>query len=249
MSLADVFANIPSLGINAGIRKGRVPCDGYKRGWGLQFGELAQAVESDRLFQKCMSTSTIGSIVDQRKRYNLHLLLTQFLPRLQHRNVIEFGSFKGGNAIFMALVMREICPDAKVFALDTYEGMPTTDKSIDAHNTNDFSEAHLPALKREIDRLKLTNLVPLKGLFQDTFPTIDIGVKFGLAHIDADIYSSVKYAQDAVWPRMTAGGYVAYDDADVSSCIGATEAVEDLIIERQAHAEQVWPHFVFRVGL
>lgn len=121
--------------------------------------------------------------------------------------------------------------------------------SISPLCTNDFSEAHLPALKREIDRLKLTNLVPLKGLFQDTFPTIDIGVKFGLAHIDADIYSSVKYAQDAVWPRMTAGGYVAYDDADVSSCIGATEAVEDLIIERQAHAEQVWPHFVFRVGL
>ena len=48
---------------------------------------------------------------------------------------------------------------------------------------------------------------------------------------------------------MTSGGYVAYDDADVSSCIGATQAVEELIIERRIHCEQIWPHFVFRAGL
>ena len=31
---------------------------------------------------------------------------------------------------------------------------------------------------------------------------------------------------------MVNGGYVVFDDAAVSSCLGATEAVEDLVIRR-----------------
>jgi hypothetical protein len=48
---------------------------------------------------------------------------------------------------------------------------------------------------------------------------------------------------------MTKGGYIAYDDADAPSCIGATEAVEELVMARSLHSEQVWPHWVFRAGL
>ena len=67
-----------------------------------------------------------------------------------------------------------------------------------------------------------------------------------IAHIDCDIFDAVAYSQDAVWPQMAKGGYLVYDDADVSSCIGATEAVENLIMERRIHMEQVWPHWIVR---
>jgi hypothetical protein len=118
------------------------------------------------------------------------------------------------------------------------------------HAGGNFADASLDALNGRIADNCLTNLIPVKGLFQDTFPElVRAGVSFGLAHIDADIHSAVKYAQDAVWPQMTPGGYVVYDDADVSSCIGATQAVEELIMERRIHSEQIWPHFVFRAGL
>lgn len=177
---------------------------------------------------------------------NIYLLLTKYLPRLAVRNVIEFGAYKGGNALFMAIVLREIDPTATVFALDTYGGMPETDKSRDAHSMGDFRDADLDALMAAKTKLGLDNLVPVKGLFQDTFPTLP--GEFGLAHIDCDIYSAVKYAQDAVRPRMTPGGYIVYDDAEVSSCLGATEAVEELI-QSGHHSEQIWPHFVFRANL
>ena len=47
--------------------------------------------------------------------------------------MVEFGAYQGGNAVSMARVMREVDPDSGVFALDTFEGMPNTDKQIDAH--------------------------------------------------------------------------------------------------------------------
>jgi hypothetical protein len=70
-----------------------------------------------------------------------------------------------------------------------------------------------------------------------------------MAHIDADIYSAIKFAQAAVWPRNDLGSYVVYDDAEYLTTLGATQAVEELIQEKRVHCEQIWPHFVFRVGL
>ena len=232
-----------------GFRKGRSPQDGYKRGWGIQFGGLDEIIRADPLYSHCLNEMRIPTWVSEAKRQNLFLLMTHFLPHLTDANIVEFGTYKGGNAVFMALVMREVCPEAMIFALDTFSGMPATDKTVDAHNESDFSDADLDRLLEEIDRLELRNLVPVRGLFEDTFPELALGKRFGLAHLDADIYSAIKYAQSAVWPRMVAGGYVVYDDAEISSCIGATEAVEEMIMDRRVHSEQIWPHFVLRAGL
>jgi hypothetical protein len=69
-----------------------------------------------------------------------------------------------------------------------------------------------------------------------------------LAHIDCDVYDAVAYAWETVKPCMAPGGYVVFDDAHTSGCLGATEAVEELVIRRDGlHCEQIWPHFVFRV--
>jgi hypothetical protein len=123
--------------------------------------------------------------------------------------------------------------------------MPTIDPLRDLHSEGDFSDTSLEALEQRKAQLRLENLVIIPGLFEETFPSL-ADVRFGLAHIDCDIYLAAKYCQEAVWPQTTPGGYIVYDDADVSSCIGATEAAEDLIIDRQIHSEQVWPHWVFR---
>ena len=242
---------LPEVNVTGGVMLGRVPREGYQRGWGLQFSDLPERIQNEPLFRHAVAASeALPSLVSVHKRMNIYLILTRFLPRLAHRDVIEFGAFKGGNAVFMSLVLQEIDPAAKVFALDTFAGMPATDKAIDAHSAGDFANPELDTLKSEISRLKLdTVLLPIKGLFNETFPALAAGRRFGLAHIDADIYASVKYAQDAVWPSMSPGGYVVYDDAEVSSCLGATQAVEELIMEKRVHSEQVWPHFVFRAGL
>ena len=241
--------DLPDIAIESGIVHGRVPKEGYQRGWGLQFAGLAERVQAEPLYQLASERAAIPSFVSVEKRMNLYLLMTRFLPNLADRHIVEFGAFQGGNALFMSLVMQEIDASATIFALDTYAGMPVTDNSIDAHNKGDFAEAALEAFEARIAALGLTNLRPVKGLFADTFPLLPADIRFGLAHIDADIYASCIYAQDAVWPRMTPGGYVVYDDADVSSCLGATQAVEELIMQRRIHSEQIWPHFVFRAGL
>ena len=241
---------LPEIGSPRRIVRGRSVHDGYQRGWGLMHAGLAEQVTQHPLYQAGLEASGGWSVMVEAKRMNLFLLLTRFLDQLEGKDVIEFGSYRGGNALFMARVLWEAAPGAKVYACDTFAGMPVTDAERDLHAQGDFSDTSYEALVERRDALGLDNLVIAKGLFQESFPDIARSRPcFGLAHIDCDIYSGVKYAQDAVWRYMSRGGYLVYDDADAPSCIGATEAVEDLIMKRRLHAEQVWPHWVLRARL
>lgn len=232
------------------IRGGRSVHDGYQRGCGLAHSNMPEAIEGEPLYAAAVEASGGWSIMAGAKRMDLFLILTRFLGRLDCQDVIEFGSYRGGNALFMAWILRELYPQAKVYACDTYAGMPQTDLTRDAHYAGDFADTSLADLEARRDALGLTNLILVRGRFEETFPAVAAsGATFGLAHIDCDIYSAVKYAQEEVWPHMIKGGYVIYDDADAPTCIGATEAVEEMIMTRRIHAEQVWPHWVFRAGL
>ncbi len=222
----------------------RSVADGYRRGWGLRHADLGDQIQSDALFQAAQTAAGGLSLLSPERQMNLYMIIREGLPALDSQNIIEFGSYKGGNALFMAALLQTIAPEAKVYALDTFAGMPATDRDLDMHGAGDFADASIDALRDRAAMLGLTNLVPVQGLFEETFPQID--AHFGLAHVDCDIISGVRYAQSAVWPRMAAGGYVAFDDSNTPSCLGATQAVEEMIIERRILSEQAWPHHVFR---
>ena len=240
---------LPELaGIERGLRKGRNVHEGYQRGWGLQFAELRQRVLEDPLYGQAMALAEGRTIMAELNRMNIFLILRFFLKPLAGGHIIEFGSYRGGNAIFMAKVAQALHPGMKVFALDTFEGMPRTDKAVDAHTEGDFAGVDFDELRAYAAAKGLDNLAFVKGYFEDTAPGVLARAgRISLAHIDCDIQPSVRYSYEAVKPAMVPGGYYVFDDATVSSCIGATEVVEDLVIRRDGlNSEQIYPHFVFR---
>ena len=237
-----------------GLRKGRSIHDGYARGWGLEFGGIRDSVLEDPIYQQAMALALGRTIQAENCRMNLFLLAKYFLPRLLAESpggsIFEFGSYRGGSAIFLASVCRSLGLNVKVYGLDTFEGMPPTDKGVDAHNAGDFSGVDLNELRAFVESSGLSqHLEFIQGIFEATAPALLAKVPpVLLAHIDCDVYTSVAFAWEAVKPYMAIGGYVAFDDAHMSSCLGATEAVEDLAIRRDGlNCEQIWPHFVFRI--
>jgi Macrocin-O-methyltransferase (TylF) len=240
----------PTGVVNA-MRHGRNPFEGYQRGWGLQYGSLKALVSADPLYRRASLLANNNSILSEDNRINLFLILRFFLKKLSRGHIIEFGSYRGGNAMFLAYLAKELFPGMNVYALDTFEGMPITDNNIDWHRTSDFNDVDYSRLLDIIDVNKLDNLILRKGLFEDTAETAlrDAGA-ITLAHIDCDIYSSVLFSYQAVSKYMVQDGYIVFDDAATSTCIGATEVVEEHLIRKDGlHSEQIWPHFVFRSPL
>jgi predicted O-methyltransferase YrrM len=241
--------NLPYYpGLAKGIKNGRNPYEGYQRGMGLQFGDLRKEILNDSLYNEALHASGHRSVMSEENRMNIYLIMKFFLDKIPFGNIVEFGSYKGGSAIFMAYVAKNLFPGMKIFALDTFEGMPTTDNSIDAHGKGDFNNVDFDELQNYIKQIHLDNLVLVKGLFQDTQANVmkEAG-KVSLAHIDCDIASAVEFSYECVKDYLVNGGYIVFDDGTVSSCMGATEAIENALIKRdQLNSEQIWPHFVFR---
>jgi hypothetical protein len=237
-----------------GLRKGRSIRDGYARGWGLEFGGIRNYVLDDPIYQQAMALAQGRTIQAENCRMNLFLLAKYFLPQMVDvavgGSIVEFGSFRGGSAIFLASVCRSLGLNVKVYGLDTFEGMPPTDKGVDAHNAGDFAGVDLNELHAYVESCGLSEQLEfVQGMFEATAPALLAKIPpVLLAHLDCDVYDSVAFAWEVVKPCMANGGYVAFDDAHTSSCLGATEAVEDLVIRGDGlNCEQIWPHFVFRV--
>ncbi len=159
-------------------------------------------------------------LVGEQSLCNLFLLIKFFLPRLLSGQIVEFGSFKGGSAIFMAALAKEFLPGAQVIGFDTFTGMPPTDRSIDEHRPGGFADVDLQELRQYAKRVGLDSLTFVQGKFEDTaHAALQRLGKVVLCHIDCDIRSSVEYAYDAVKPYMAAGGYWVFDDLLAADCL------------------------------
>ncbi len=225
---------------------GRNLRDGYIRGAGAQFGNLARIFGDDRaLGEANMLAKLQNSALDDAKLISLYVMVRFCLPLLGSGHIAEFGVHKGGSALFMARLAQTYLPDAKVYCFDSFCGMPAT-SSNDLHKEGDFNdpETHLvtTALKYGID-----NIVIVKGMFSDTMARCaDIGPLL-LAHYDGDLYQSIVDSYEGSRAYIVPRGYMVFDDAIAASCIGAFDAISEYVIRRDGlNAEQNWPHMVFR---
>jgi hypothetical protein len=233
--------------MSVAIRDGRSPEDGYRRGIDLEFGGMRESIRQNADFLHAFSYATDRTVVTTDRMMNLFLLLTEYLPKLPFGQIIEYGSYRAGSAFFMGALAKKFLPGCQVYALDTFMGMPETDADIDAHIAGQFKVDY-----DEVVRAKagygLDNVHLVRGLFNATAPAIlrNAG-KIVLAHIDCDIYESVRFSYEVSRDYMVPGGYFVFDDSTTPSCLGATEAVEKFVIQGDGLlSEQIWPHHVFR---
>jgi len=227
---------------------GRSIRDGYRRGWGLEHGDLREKIAADPDFQSAAKLAEGRSVVGIDKLMNLFLLVKFFLPKLPFGHIMEFGSFRGGSAFFLASLAARFLPGARVYALDTFSGIPESDASVDAHGAGDFDNTDFDEIASSAKRFGLHNLRLVRGKFSDTAGTaIAEAGTLALVHIDCDTHESVKFAYQVSKRCLVHGGYFVFDDSIGSSCIGATQAVEQEVIQRDKRlSEQIFPHHVFR---
>src|ERR1700752_1702678 len=106
--MKDDYCTLTSAEQLDAVVKGRNPLDGYSRGWGLQFGGLAEKVRADPIYRHAMTLAKGRTIQAELCRMNLFLIVRFYLPELASGDIVEFGSYRGGSAIFMAATAKAI---------------------------------------------------------------------------------------------------------------------------------------------
>lgn len=152
-------------------------------------------------------------------------------------DLIETGVWRGGAVIFMrAVLAAHGITDRVVWVADSFAGLPPPDPAYpadsgDRHHTN----VELAISSEEVrDNFRRYGLLDeqvrfLEGWFKDTLASAPIE-RLAVIRLDGDMYGSTVEALDALYPKLSPGGFVIVDDYALP---GAHAAVDDF---RREHA-------------
>lgn len=155
-------------------------------------------------------------------------------------DLVETGVWRGGASILMKGVLAAHGDTERVvWCADSFQGLPPPDPEHfpqdagDTHHNAEplaVSRAHVEAnfarYRLLDDRVRF-----LEGWFKDTLPSAPIE-KIAVLRLDGDMYESTIQALDALYDRVSVGGFLIVDDYYLAGC---REAVEDF---RTAHGIQ-----------
>jgi O-methyltransferase len=185
------------------IRHGTSPSDRRTRDLGLDWPPEAETmIGMQRLtsLQHCVET-----------------VLTDRIPG----DLVECGVWRGGACILMRAVLAAYGDETRcVWLADSFEGLPLPDPAkykADKGIRSDLAAGILGVPESEVranfqryglldDQVRF-----LPGWFKDTLPDAPIE-RIAVLRLDGDLYESTIQALDALYPRLSPGGFCIIDD-------------------------------------
>jgi O-methyltransferase len=133
---------------------------------------------------------------------------------------IETGVWRGGACALVRAVFNAMYQNTrKVYVADSFQGLPPPDAENypDDRGAQYHTYDHLAISEDEVratfDAYGLLddNVVFVKGWFKDTLHKVD-AERFAIVRLDGDLYESTIQAIEALYPKLSVGGYLIVDD-------------------------------------
>lgn len=163
--------------------------------------------------------SLAHTMIGRKRLNNTRVLAERAIQNGIPGDFIETGVWRGGACVMMRAVC-EAHGDAtrKVICADSFEGLPPPNAddypadSGDKHHNVKLLSVSLDDVKNTFAAYGLLDrqVEFLKGWFKDTLPRLDRA--FAVVRLDGDMYESTIQALDALYPRLSPGGYLIVDD-------------------------------------
>lgn len=153
-------------------------------------------------------------------------------------DVIEAGTWRGGASMLMRATLNTLGrQDRSVYVADSFQGFPQIDRDpSDGYDLGvdlaacDYLAIPLEEVRANFARLGLDEGVTfIPGFFEDTLLTLG-DRRWSIARLDGDTYDATRFSLEALYPNLSAGGYLIIDDyVQIDQC---REAVDDFRRER-----------------
>ena len=182
------------------------------------------------------------TMIGLRRLANLQHCVTTVIRDDVPGDLVETGVWRGGAAIFMRAVLKAYGDATRVvWAADSFAGLPDPDPArFPADEGVRYSEYGQLAVPLEVVRANFERyglldeqVRFLPGWFRDTLPCAPIG-QLAVLRLDGDMYESTMVALQALYPKVSPGGYVIVDDYKLARC---RSAVDDYRAEHDVKEE------------
>lgn len=180
--------------------------------------------EGEREFEAIFQKVQEHTLCSRDRCYILWTTLRQAL--VSEGDVVECGVFRGGTALLEAMTMQTRAPNQRrrLHLFDSFEGMPETLQGVDRLQHGDLSDTSFAEVARLLNPFSFAEVH--RGFIPTTFAGLELA-KVCWAHIDVDIYQSVRDCISFIYPKLSPGGFIIVDDYGFPSCPGARKAVDE----------------------
>lgn len=200
----------------------------------LIVGKIADAALYQPLYSPWLAPEFVATyreispftMVSIERCWTLNQMLAQALN--VEGDVMEAGVFQGGTA----RLLKDGMADASKKGLrlfDSFQGMEHVSRAADRHREGDFTDTSLDRVKDVVGREPSIDY--RQGWIPQTFAGLESN-RFCFAHIDLDLHRSILDCLEFVYPRLSPGGILIFDDYGFPSCPGARRAVEEFFAAR-----------------
>jgi O-methyltransferase len=140
-------------------------------------------------------------------------------------DLIECGSYRGGSAAVVAQLLKDT---GKVVHLcDSFQGLPEPCEKDNYHGKGSFGDTSAADVRQGFEELGVAVKIH-EGWFSETLRGLQ-HLRFCTAHIDVDLYESVRECLEFCYPRMTPGGIMIVDDYGDPRCLGVKAACDEFL--------------------
>lgn len=170
--------------------------------------------------------SQAHSMVGTKRLQNLRDLCLRTLDENIPGDFIETGVWRGGSCILMRGVLA-VRGDTRrlVWVADSFQGLPPPDaKRYPVDRKSDIHK--IPQLAVSLEQVQANfaayglldeQVRFVKGWFRDTLTKIP-AERFAVIRLDGDLYESTMQALEALYPRLSPGGFCIIDDYNLRNC-------------------------------
>lgn len=146
-------------------------------------------------------------------------------------DIVECGVGSGATLLPIARWALNEGRDRRVFAADTFEGLPYTDEATPVESdlqVGECAEISAEDFQKLLIQRKLAGVVePVVGLFEDVLEEGLKGAKIAFAFLDADCYRSTLAAYRIVFPKLSPGAILGFHDYGFVRTPGVTHVVDN----------------------
>lgn len=169
------------------------------------------------------------SMIGHRRMINLWQVCEDVIVKGVPGDFIETGVWRGGACIFMRAILKTYgVEDRTVWLADSFEGLPPPNEEKYPQDRGSTFHMHKPLavsleeVQRNFHKYGLLDKQVrfLKGWFKDTLPAAPID-RLAVLRLDGDMYESTMDALNALYSKVSPGGYIIVDDYCIPSCRAA----------------------------
>ncbi len=222
--------NIPRLARNAGLAArfrilqwaGRVLVPSYRFKWPQldwwrdpEFTRYLERFGEDRLLN-----------ADRKWIVYQLLRLTADIPG----DTAECGVYKGATSYLVCCANKFSRAGTKTHHLfDSFAGLSEPTATDGSHWSKGDLHCGIDEVRRALAQFNDTKFY--SGWIPDRFPDV-ADAKFSFVHIDVDLLDPTRESLQFFYPRMQPGGIIVCDDYGITTCPGATQAIDQFLADK-----------------